>query len=386
MSATLSEDDIYRTSSQYRLWSFSPEQLTAQRKQTHDLALARAKQYLDPSLLSSQQHQNGTSTACLNADQELQLVQKYCDTIHATGKHLDWPTNIPTTAIQYLKRFYLSNSCMTYPPKEIYKTILFLATKTEAYHLTLSHFCRLINAEPDAVLAPEYKVMQALRFTLDVRQPYRGLKGALMDLLNMVQGLVDTVGDEKHATDVQERLLALKQPEAGDRTHWKPAASVHNKEAIERVQLAYAAAKHLLETAASLTDAYFLYTPSQIIMGALRVADAPLLDFYLDTKLPVNLPTRSKILATIHDCAALLASHSSKNSISKDERAALEKKLESCRDPATKDLITAHAAMKQNGAGEDEEKAKRKKLEREKSNKEMDNLFGPSLGAPKAAG
>ena len=87
---------------------------------------------------------------------------------------------------------------MTYPPKEIYKTILFLACKTEATHMTLSEYARRISTDPEQVLAPEYKVMQALRFTLDVRQPFRGLKGVLMEMLNMVEGTVGPVDGVEH--------------------------------------------------------------------------------------------------------------------------------------------------------------------------------------------
>jgi cyclin H len=387
MSMALSEDEIYRTSTQYRLWSFSPEQVAAQRRKTHQLALARAEQYLG----NEQNGQTNKAADCLTEAEELKLVQKYCDVILTTGKHLTWPANIYTTAIQYLKRFYLSNSCMTYPPREIYKTILFLASKTEAYHLTLSQFSRLISADPDVVLAPEYKVMQALRFTLDVRQPFRGLKGALMELLNMAEGLVATAGSQgKSGVEVQKGLYALDAPAGSNRTQWNASSTNdQKKKLVERIQLAYAAGKEVLETAASLTDAYFLYTPSQILLAALRVADTPLLQYYLENKLPVELPTRAKILATVGACASMLAAHDPKNSITKDERAALEKKLDGCRDPATKDLVKAHAEMKRNGAGNgdtDEEKAKRKRLEREKNSKEMDDLFGPSLAVPKAAG
>lgn len=37
----LTEDDIYRTSSQFRVWSFSPESLAARRAKTHEIAIER---------------------------------------------------------------------------------------------------------------------------------------------------------------------------------------------------------------------------------------------------------------------------------------------------------------------------------------------------------
>lgn len=397
----LNEDTIYRTSTQYRLWSFSPEQLTRQRQETHELARTRAQQYTTTNAHNPPQHDDTTITNAtsptsapngLTELEELRLVRRYCEVIMVSCRHMEWPINVQTTAIQYLKRFYLSNSCVTYPPKEIYKTVLFLASKTEAIHVPLSKFCRLMSErDPDSVLAPEYKVMQALRFTLDVRQPFRGLKGTLMEMLNMAEGLVGSTNEQAGTGDeVEKRLFSLSPPRSANTTLWKPrsgaGATVSKEEAVERVQLAYAASKDILDKAASLTDAYFLYTPSQILLAALRMADAPLLDLYMEIKLPMESPTRPKILATIQSCAELLAAYDPQDSMSKDERAALEKKLDACRDPATKDLTKAHAAAKRMGTEDeklDEQEAKRRKLERQKSNKEMDDLFGPSLAAPK---
>ena len=75
--------------------------------------------------------------------------------------------DMKATAVQYLKRFYLSHSCMTYLPKGIYKIFLFLACKTEATHITLSEYARQISTDREQVLDPEYNVMQALRFILE---------------------------------------------------------------------------------------------------------------------------------------------------------------------------------------------------------------------------
>ena len=301
---------------------------------------------------------------------------------------------LQATAAQYLKRFYLSNSCITYPPKEIYKTVLFLACKTEATHMTLSEYARRISTDPELVLAPEYKVMQALRFTLDVRQPFRGLKGVLMELLNLTEGLAGNVSGLEVEGDGmvwQERMMEVPAPGEGSKTSWTPpppekkeGRETDKKDLNDRVQAAYSAARNLLDAPALLTDAYFLYTPSQILLAAMHLADEPLTSFYLSTKLPAASPLRPKILATIASCADLLASFNQTQVLTKDERAELEKKLERCRDPSTKDLVKAFAAMRQDGAGEDgkveEGVARKRKVERERSEKEGAEVFGPSLG------
>lgn len=368
----LSEDDLYRASSQFRFWSFAPEQLAALRQETHAVAIQRIRQYHD-----NHNHNDAaeeTASFFLTPNEELSLVESYVDIIRKTTNHIKWPVNIKTTAVQYLKRFYLSNSCMTYPPKEIYKTIMFLASKTEAFHITLSKFCQQISADPDAVLAPEYKVMQALRFTLDVRQPFRGLKGTLMELLNMV--------DENLSA-----LKALREP-SGRNSAWKRPAdgrAVEKKHVVDRINQAYHIARNILDAPASTTDAYFLYTPSQILLAALQLADEPLLHFYLDGKLPSDTQVRSRILSIVQECAELMGSFQAENIITKDVRVALEVKLEACRDPSTKDMIKSHAAMKRNGASAEEDgaqdEAKKRKLERQKAARNADDMFGPAIGA-----
>ncbi|KAK1074429.1 hypothetical protein LTR74_001025 [Friedmanniomyces endolithicus] len=383
MTQHLNEDDLYRTSSQYRLWSFSPEGLAALRRKTHELAITRASQYATKS--NSYEEQGGAAVDCLTSEECLRLVQRYLDQVRTTSDHFKWPIPVKATAVQYLARFYLSNSPLTYPPKEIYKTVLFLACKTEATHMTLSEYARRISTPADEVLAPEYKVMQALRFTLDVRQPYRGLKGVLMELLNLAEGKVGEVEgvETGGAIALQAEMLALEMPPKTAQTMWraKPARKMEGKDLTDRINAAYSAARTILDGPALLTDAYFLFTPSQVLLTALHLADEPLTSFYLRTKLPLDSDLRPKILTTIAACAELLDSFIGSHILSKDERATLEQKLEGCRDPSTRDLVGSHAVAKRGGDGgeEAEEKARKKKAAREKHLKEGDDLFGPSL-------
>lgn len=387
MTQHLSEDDIYRQSSQYRLWSFSPEKLSAQRRQTHTLALERARHYAVQTPNLGDSPSNLTANT-LTETEELRLIQRYSDQLRTTSDKLGFPANAKATAIQYLKRFYLSNSCLTYPPKEIYKTVLFLACKTEATHVMLSEYARRISTDPEQVLAPEYKVMQALRFTLDVRQPYRGLKGALMELLNLAAGIegvtVGADGEGTTAGKLRGEMEGLRVPGEGDRSVWKGGKGdkMVEEDLSDRINAAYSAARDVLDQPALLTDVYFIYTPSQILLAALVLADQPLTDFYLATKLPVSLPERPKILATIRGCADMMGSYSQAEILSKDERAALEAKLEGCRDPNTRDLVKS-LAMRRGDTGADgkidQEKAQKRVASREKNKKEGEDLFGPAL-------
>ncbi|KAF2715959.1 hypothetical protein K431DRAFT_279904 [Polychaeton citri CBS 116435] len=365
---SLTEDDIYRTSSQYRIWSFSPESLAALRKKTHDLAIERARLYH-----GSKDGQNGDGSAALPKDllteeEELRLVQRYCHVLRTTSDFFKWDNKVKATAVQFLKRFYLSNSCLTYPPLDIYKTVLYIASKAETTHTNVHEFGRRIATDPEIVLAPEYKVMQSLRFTLDVRQPWRGLKGMLMELLNIAEG--------------EQDMLALEPPPAGSKTLWTVPSRVREQHLADRVNAAYSAAKLLLDAPALLTDAYLLYTPSQIAFASLLLADPPLTHFYLSTKLPDSSTIKMKIMATLRACSEMLASFDPESIMSKEERSATEKKLEACRDPTTRDLVARNRELKRGTDEANEEKVKKRRLERERSQREGEDLFGPTIQNP----
>nr|OQO24372.1 hypothetical protein B0A51_06443 [Rachicladosporium sp. CCFEE 5018] len=367
----MTEDDVYRTSSQYRLWSFSPESLAALRKKTHELAVERIQQQRGNGGEDSSES-DGEDVDFLTMEEELLLVQRACETIRASTDMLSWPAQVKATAVQYLRRFYLSNSPMTYPPKDIYKTCLYLANKTESLHVEVSDFAyQMGKSNPAEILAAEYKVMQALRFTLDVRQPNRGLKGIHIELQNMAEGLP--------SPETKDEMRKLAFPGVDARSEWRPPKTAEARHVRDRVDAAYAAARELLDAPALLTDVYFLYTPSQIVFAAMQIADPPLISWFFTSRLPLQSPTRPTILATIQACADILADFSESQLLSKEQRGKLEAKLEKCRDPNTRDMIKSHMAKKGGEVAGNDEKAKKRKLEREAGTKEGVDVFGPGL-------
>ena len=96
----LTEDDIYRTSSQFRVWSFSPESLAERRRKTHEIAIERIERQRNKGNANgaSINGENGQSHEdtldYLTEEEELRLVQRYCDMIRATNDHLGWPANV----------------------------------------------------------------------------------------------------------------------------------------------------------------------------------------------------------------------------------------------------------------------------------------------------
>jgi cyclin H len=249
---------------------------------------------------------------------------------------------------------------MTYHPKQIMMCALYLSTKADHFYMSLPRFVAdLNNVTEDDVKAPEFLLLQGLRFTLDVRHPMKGLAGGHVEMNIMAE---------------EGRLGNITKANGSAR----------------RIGAAADQAKKLLSTAAQMTDAYFLYTPSQIWLAAMMAADRDLVQTYLNVKLD-GLPKseavttmKQKVLMTISACAALLESYRSTedDASQRKEMRRIGKKLGVCQNPEKTDIVAvakAKAAEKREGDGSDVEKAiKKRRLERERLEKDGD-VFGPEL-------
>lgn len=286
------------------------------------------------------------------------------------------------TAVQYLKRFYLSNSPMTYHPKEMMPSALFLATKTENHYISLKNFVsKLEKPKAEDVVAPEFLLTQGLRFTFDVRHPQRGLEGGFMELL----ALANDKGHSSSQVEISSSKLQKEMLDIDPVMEGKPKSRSAG-DMVLRIQNAHGKAKEILKTSALLTDAYFLYTPSQIWFSSLFIADESLAQFYFKTKFPLSSDLKTKILSTLRQCCDLLRSSVSAKPAELEirELTRIDKKLYKCRNPEKIDLVGINKAQKRDGHGKeegalDEKIIKKRKLEREHSMKEAEEVFGPAL-------
>lgn len=259
---------------------------------------------------------------------------------------------------------------MTYSPADILKTALFFATKTENYYVQLHKFAEAIGkTSAEDVLASEFLLTQGLRFTFDIRHPYRALEGVCMEVHAMAQG------DE------------LTFPHGGGLIPDRP------EQLEKRNKSAHGRAREILKTNAQLTDVYFHFTPSQIMLAALTMVDAPLVTWYLSTKFQTETTSSTdhmisllhKITDIVQRCVEMLQTVQPQPDMEltaseKKEIKALSKKLSKCRNPEKIDLVGLQRAKREGDLGEEERKAKKRKMEREKSSKEGDDLFGPAIG------
>ncbi|KAI5285057.1 hypothetical protein KEM54_000867 [Ascosphaera aggregata] len=389
----MQEDNLYRASSQFRKWSFAPTALQAIREKTNAAACERVRAAIRRSreITRTQQQQQqqqqqtlldskhgdtpmtGSDVSpgegdgseqqqkddCLTADEELKLVQHYCQMCMSLGDQYDppLPTMVRATAIQYIRRFYLTNSPMTYHPRSIMPCALFLATKTENYYMSLRHFTALIrNSTEEDIIAPEFLLTQGLRFTFDIKHPFRGLEGATMELTAMARG--EGAPAPHHPSQTPSSLQKAIQS--------LPAATSTDgvtSPIVVRIARSHQSAREILKSAAQFTDAYFLYTPSQIWLASLLLVDRPLAEFYLDTKLGGGssvqdegerdlperhhqiqlLQIREKVDIVLQKCSELLDDYLKTHTPeTEDERKKelknLAKKLHQCQDPEKANL------------------------------------------------
>ncbi|KAH6850515.1 cyclin-like protein [Chaetomium sp. MPI-CAGE-AT-0009] len=364
------EDARYRQTSQFQLWSFSPTQLSSMREKTNAAARTRIAERLSslpastntsaPTSSANTPDPDGTSTPALpvflTAPEEAQLVTFFTSELLRAGDHAEMGDEIKATAATFFRRFYVTNSIMTYPPQEMLIVALFFGCKAEGSFVSITEFVKTFGREnPEEILAGEFLLCQGLRFAIDVKHPFRALRGALM------------------------ALAALPDVD------------------LARLGAAENRAREILRFSPLITDAYFHYTPSQIMLAALSLADrglaeklitktfhhvAPPTDSGAETpaasgpeggpsKEPppgsedkaqiIGSVARDKVLGTIEACRDMLArelperrEHWTNRAVIKAQITPLRKKLNKCRDPERWNLVELQRARREQAAKKSE--------------------------------
>lgn len=256
------------------------------------------------------------------------------------------------------------------------------------------------DTKAEEIIAPEYTLTQGLRFTFDVRHPFRGLDGGIMELQAIANGEGKPgphhPGQSPEGLKAQLRSIGPIDPSA-------PSPSINT-----RIANAHTKARDILKTAAQMTDAYFFYTPSQIWLSALLLADRPLAECYFDIKIGpvvedggVNAANplasiRMKLLTRLSDCVALLDSYVPISSDIEKRKSLVgfAKRVHQCQNIDRQDAAarTASPAKRTSGdsplggevgisESERERVAKKRRLERERREKEGRDIFGGELVA-----
>lgn len=181
----------------------------------------------------------------LTVEDEQNLVKFYLNKIPQLAKAFQFPEAVASTAMSYLKRFYLRNTCMDYHPKTIMLTCLFLATKTEVHYISINAFAAKIKStSPSDILSLEFLVSQSLKFQYKVHHAGLAAYGVFLDMQNVAQ---DTP--------------------------------------IAKLEQVYTQGAGLISTS-RLSDLEFFYTPSQIALAGFYAVDPGLVETWLLAKHP----------------------------------------------------------------------------------------------------
>lgn len=257
----------------------------------------------------------------LTVQDELELVTFYLTKISQLSRAsiFKFPETVEATAITYLKRFYLRNTCMDYHPKNIMLTCLFLATKTENTSISIDQFAsRIPKTTNEDVLDLEFLVAQSLKFQFKVHHAHLAARGIYLDLQD------------------------------GSRSNPIP---------IDRLNQAWPHVSALLRVA-RITDLEFLWTPSQIGAAAWWIVDRDATESWLKLKADraSNPPTQNRILddqklgidRLIHDLESIsrVILDAQDRPIDKDRVTAVDRRLRFCRNPE-KDPNSALYKLKQ---------------------------------------
>ncbi|KAJ2003777.1 hypothetical protein GGI04_001457 [Coemansia thaxteri] len=302
---------LFEQTSQYQHWRFTPSSLAKLRAENNRLGVDRVLLGLQQEAQVDDQGASDTRIAeatdnLLTPAEELKLIGfylqmiKFCAKVYMTSKLLkpESLNNVKATAINFMKRFYLHNVVFDYHPKNIMLTCLYLATKVENAFMKIDDFIRPLAAadaksgsktvtKSEDVLGLEFIVIQSLQFELAVHHPYRAAYGFYLDMQQYIE-------DKDRLRDVYERTA------------------------------------HYIDQSLH-TDLVFFYQPSQIALGAFKLA-AKDKDFDVDLYLTQRFDARSLellflALDEIQDGITGFAQ------ATKEDARLIDRKLILCRNP-----------------------------------------------------
>lgn len=247
----ISDDDLYRNSTQYRLWSFSKESLQNKRKLlSADIAArfdSKVQSFIEKegAQLSSDEIEGlQKEMVPITAHEFLQIVTLYAQKVQLFGTKLKLPTEVTSTAVVFFKKYYLENSVLDVHPKNMIFTCMFLACKAENYFINIESFAAKVKQPKESILMHEFPLLESLKFTLMVHHPFKSLHGFFLDIQSILYGKVD----------------------------------------MQYLGTVYEKTKKILVDSI-LTDVAYLYTPPQITLAALLKEDEQLTLKYLELKL-----------------------------------------------------------------------------------------------------
>ncbi|KAF8761114.1 GYF domain [Rhizoctonia solani] len=335
-SPPLPKQPLYESSTQFKHWRFSPEQLAKSRRELNQAAVESLKK-----LLEEEEPGSTSSIHFLTPEEERALVVYYARVIGSMCVRIGLSEEVEATATSYLKRFYLKNTVMDWHPMNVTITILFLATKTSNMPISLDYYVsKLPSGKTEAadVLALEFLVAQSLNFEFSVWHAHRALWALSW-------------------------IFSIPEIDQESTKHTHSAALQHIRNS-------------------RLTDAELIYTPSQIAIACLYLADPQLAETYLSQKGSGNM------LSVVQEAAAMIERDGKGTDVGLVRE--IDFRLKTCKNPErvkgskrlTRDVWDRYEARQAKADAAADKKRALKATASLEARMSQDEMFGPSISLP----
>eukprot|EP01026_Neomeris_dumetosa_P053792 TRINITY_DN4813_c0_g1_i6.p1 TRINITY_DN4813_c0_g1~~TRINITY_DN4813_c0_g1_i6.p1 ORF type:complete len:340 (-),score=61.52 TRINITY_DN4813_c0_g1_i6:388-1407(-) len=153
----------YSSSTQYKKFIFTTDQLVEKRRQNNERAIEEAKKLI--------QEESQTTINFLTVEEELTLLKFYEAKIQEFCKKLRIPRRVCGVAMIFFKRYYIRYSVMEKDPLNVMMTSIYLACKTMDNYMSAEELCKLINRPTALVLSYEISLLESMDFCLFVFTP-----------------------------------------------------------------------------------------------------------------------------------------------------------------------------------------------------------------------
>eukprot|EP01023_Acetabularia_acetabulum_P028650 TRINITY_DN2703_c0_g1_i4.p1 TRINITY_DN2703_c0_g1~~TRINITY_DN2703_c0_g1_i4.p1 ORF type:complete len:341 (-),score=66.80 TRINITY_DN2703_c0_g1_i4:271-1293(-) len=147
----------YGTSSQYRQFIFTAEQLAEKRKVNNERAIEEANKLIQ---------KENQAIEFLTVEEELTLLRFYESKIQEFCRKLRIPRRVLGVAMIFFKRYYIRYSVMEKDPLNLMMTSIYVACKTMDNYISAGELCKLINRPPALILSYEISLLESMDFCL----------------------------------------------------------------------------------------------------------------------------------------------------------------------------------------------------------------------------
>lgn len=197
----ITDDDIYRNSSQFTKWSFTKDGLQKSRENIAESTKDRYTTKLQDFLSNEENTKELTDDETqalkyefnlgISATEQLQIVTLYTQKVQAFCTKLKLPTEVTATAMSFFKKYYISFSVLDLHPKNLIFTCIFLACKSENHFISADTFASKVKQAKESILDGEFMLLQSLKFSLMVHHVFKPLHGFYLDIQSVLSGKVD---------------------------------------------------------------------------------------------------------------------------------------------------------------------------------------------------